>query len=268
MKFRKYFRIFFLHIQNSMCYRGYMAIYILNDFTAPILMFLLWLAVYRSSGRTFGYFTLSQTFLYYLFITLTDLLISSYPEEDIGRYHIKEGGLTNLLLKPIPYFKFIFLQELAWRTVRLFLALPFYFLFFLILKKYIIFNLNLTNLAVFILLAPFSYCLYFLFKVSLGLLAFWVEEIGGLINLSSVAIILFGGQIMPLAFFPPLLKTISDFLPFKYFLYFPAAILLGNVLPKEIIGGFFQTAVWLIILFSLYRFLWRKGLYLYTGIGR
>jgi ABC-2 type transport system permease protein len=53
--------------------------------------------------------------------------------------------------------------------------------------------------------------------------------------------------------------------PFPYGVYFPAAILVG--LPVNIIPGLAIIAFWMTLFFIVNRWLWRKGLKQYSGMG-
>lgn len=70
-----------------------------------------------------------------------------------------------------------------------------------------------------------GHTLFFLFEAS----AFWLErDIGPRYALMALQA-LFGGLILPLAFFPPAVRTLSAGLPFEYTLHAPVALALGRI---------------------------------------
>jgi ABC-2 type transport system permease protein len=53
--------------------------------------------------------------------------------------------------------------------------------------------------------------------------------------------------------------------PFPYMINFPASILVG--LPVNLTRGFLSIIGWFLIFLGANRFLWRKGLKRYSGMG-
>ena len=53
--------------------------------------------------------------------------------------------------------------------------------------------------------------------------------------------------------------------PFPYIINFPASILVG--LPVDLTRGFLSTLGWFFMFLGINRFLWRKGLKQYSGMG-
>ncbi|MEM9538878.1 MAG: ABC-2 family transporter protein [Cyanobacteria bacterium P01_E01_bin.42] len=75
----------------------------------------------------------------------------------------------------------------------------------------------------------------------------------------------FAGYIAPLFVFPDGASAIAQWTPFPYFLYFPAAIFVG--FSVDLGRGFAVMLGWGIILYTINRWLWRKGLKQYSGMG-
>jgi ABC-2 type transport system permease protein len=73
------------------------------------------------------------------------------------------------------------------------------------------------------------------------------------------------GMIAPLDVFPPLVRDIVMFTPFPYMAYFPAAILVGK--PVNIWQGLGVMTAWMGLAFIVNRWLWRKGIKQYSGMG-
>ncbi len=110
-----------------------------------------------------------------------------------------------------------------------------------------------------------SFSLYFLIQYTFSLFAFWTERASAIQDLWFLFYIFLSGIIAPLQTFPPLVKQIVLLTPFPYGVYFPAAVLVG--FPIEIGQSLGIIAFWMVFFFVLNRWLWRKGLKHYSGMG-
>jgi ABC-2 type transport system permease protein len=72
-------------------------------------------------------------------------------------------------------------------------------------------------------------------------------------------------MIAPLEVFPPMVRDIALWTPFPYLVHFPASILMG--LPVDIGRGLLMMLGWIGLFFIWNRWLWRKGLKQYSGMG-
>ena len=101
-----------------------------------------------------------------------------------------------------------------------------------------------------------------------GLLSFWFLEIQSFVILSYAVETLLGGQIFPLDLMPARLYQISQYLPYYYQMYFPAAIFTGRIATlQEALGGLCIQAVWVVLLLGTANLLWRSGLRRHTAVG-
>ena len=75
----------------------------------------------------------------------------------------------------------------------------------------------------------------------------------------------FSGLIAPLEMFPPSVRAIVQWTPFPYLIDFPASLLVG--LPVNLVQGFLAILGWFLLFFVVNRWLWRRGLRQYSGMG-
>ena len=118
------------------------------------------------------------------------------------------------------------------------------------------------------LLATFgAACLQFFISFSLGLIAFWILDIGSITFIIFSVEILLGGHIFPVDAFPQWLQVICLRLPFAYETWFPAAILIGHVHGFALLSGFLWQWAWVGFFYVLSGILWKRGLHQYTAVG-
>jgi ABC-2 type transport system permease protein len=65
--------------------------------------------------------------------------------------------------------------------------------------------------------------------------------------------------------FPPAVRQALAWTPFPYLVHFPASLWVG--IPQDIPRGFAMGLAWLVLFWLVNRWLWRKGLQHYSGMG-
>ena len=69
-----------------------------------------------------------------------------------------------------------------------------------------------------------AFLLQFLIKMSLALLAFWVEDTGPFFWIYSKVLFTLGGLFVPIDIYPEWLRRVAVMMPFNYVLYQPARL--------------------------------------------
>jgi ABC-2 type transport system permease protein len=95
--------------------------------------------------------------------------------------------------------------------------------------------------------------------------AFWLERAYAIEQFWFLFYLFLSGLIAPLEVFPPAVREVVMWTPFPYMIHFPASILIG--LPVNVGRGLLIMLDWIIIFWFLNRWLWRKGLKQYSGMG-
>ncbi len=234
-----------------------------------IALALVYWIVYLQAGLLTGTFILGgftyHELLSYLFIAL--IIARALPrwrlsvqiEKDIDR-----GPLVSYLSKPIDYSGFRFFSELP----RSILYMIFGSVTYLITMLFIPLPMpTLYNLLLFIPFFIVAYLVAFLLVFTMSLGTFWINRHWWLRNLLSLLMIIAGGGLIPLSFFPPTLQFVFSLLPFQYCYYIPAIILQGYYLPEQMLPITILIIIWLVILWILARIVWSRGRRRYEGPG-
>lgn len=79
------------------------------------------------------------------------------------------------------------------------------------------------------------------------------------LNINSVLLNLFSGALVPLWFFPEPMKNLSVFLPFRYIVFEPIAVLLNTKSVVETAYVFVMQMFWLVFLFCAATAVWNRG---------
>ena len=231
-----------------------------------LVTYFLWWALFSQRETLFGY-TQSAILTYILLSSLVRTFVLGPTTMDIGGL-INQGNLSNYLLRPMSFFRYYMARDSADKLINAAFAVVETVLLFLILRPPIFIQTNIPVLLLAFLAVFLAMILYFFFSILLGFLGFWTPDIWGPRFLSFVLMEFFTGSLFPLDILPKPLFTLSQMLPFSYFIYFPLKIYLGQLSLGTILQGFGIASLWVGGLWYITFAVWRRGLRVYTAEGR
>ena len=116
---------------------------------------------------------------------------------------------------------------------------------------------NILMFLGFILSVIFSYLLSFYVNLIFGYLAFWLMNIWGFSILKTSIIKFFSGSLIPLAFFPEIVRNIFEQLPFASLVYTPVMIYMGKLKGIDLAFAFGKQIAWIIVFVVIAKLMWR-----------
>jgi ABC-2 type transport system permease protein len=177
---------------------------------------------------------------------------------------VVQGKLSFKLLRPIDPFWEHLMAHLAERITRFPFALALIGLFLLIYPP-ARFVPQWDQLLLGILTALAAFMLRFLMQYTFALLCFWTERASAVEEGWFILYLFLSGLIAPLDVFPEAVRQMASLTPFPYLVYFPASILAG--IPVNLLQGFAVLGAWGLLFLLLNRWLWRRGLRQFSGMG-
>jgi ABC-2 type transport system permease protein len=263
----KYRHSFLIGLQNNLVYRWNFALRGFFSLFHLAVVFILWSAAY-AGNTTIGGFALDQTITYFVMLIVLQFFIGAFNEDYQISEEIRNGLINQFLLKPVNYFLYRFSIYLAARLVSgmlvlipLLLALPF-------IHEFIVFPLDAWRFALGLPAVLLSALIQFSIAYCFGMLTFWFLEIQGFVILSMAVEMVLGGQFFPLDLLPQGVLRVTEYLPFYYQMYFPAAIFTGRINdPLLALRGLAIELGWALALLLLNRLLWTRGLRRHTAVG-
>jgi ABC-2 type transport system permease protein len=124
---------------------------------------------------------------------------------------------------------------------------------------------KLSNILLGIMAIALSFTLSFVIQYTFAMLAFWTERASAIQQFWFLFYIFLSGTIAPLEVFPDSVRQVVEWTPFPYMMHFPAILLMG--LPVEFGKSVLIILGWAIAFLIVNRWLWRKGLKQYSGMG-
>nr|WP_155523882.1 ABC-2 family transporter protein [Nodosilinea nodulosa] len=240
-------------------YRAELVFWVLSG-TFPLILMGLWVEAAQSDR-----FDLTPTELvqYFLAVFLVRQFTVVWVIWEFER-EVVEGKLSPYLLQPIDPAWRHFFSHVSERFARL----PFAVLLvglFLLLYPYAAWLPRFDNLVLGLLAIVLAFCLRFLMQYTFALAAFWTERASALEQFWFLLYTFLSGMVAPLSLFPDAVREVVLWTPFPYLIYFPASLLINR--PQNVAQGFMAMMVWSALFWGLNRWLWRRGLKQYSGMG-
>lgn len=257
--YKKATTILSVYYAHMLEYRAEIFLWALSN-SLPIILMGVWIEASQSSN--FGLNT--QDFARYFFsIFLVTQFTTIWVIWEFER-EVVEGRLSFRLLQPMDPVWHHVARHLAEKMTRLPLIVVFCTLFF-VLYPQAFWLPKITDILFCALAIALAFMLRFAIQYTFAMLAFWTERASAIQQFWYLFYIFLSGAIAPLEVFPPTVRQIVAYTPFPYMMHFPAALLTG--LPVDLSKSIVMIIGWTILFLFLNRWLWRKGLKQYSGMG-
>lgn len=266
---RKYFYVLNIGIQNNLTYRFNFLARTLFGLIPLVAILYLWRTIYggNGAGTTIGEYTLAEMISYYLVVTVVDALTAVNEDDWQIATDIKDGNISQFLLKPIDYLAYRVCLFFSGRLTYLVVAAVPLGLFIFCFRKYFMFPANGTLLGWFLLSTLLTALLQFFMSYAMAMLAFWVLEVSTFIFILFAFEYIASGHMFPLDLLPKPLAQALSFTPFPYQMYFPVSIYMGKTSGAELARGLLMQTFWVAAAFALARFAWQRGIRKYAAVG-
>jgi len=270
----KYWHVLNIGIQNNLAYRFNFLARVLFGLIPLLAVLLLWRTIYSEKGAdaTVATYTLAQMISYYLLVTIVDALTAVNEDDWQIATDIKDGNISQFLLKPMDYLWFrlcLFVSGRLTYTAVAFVPLT---LLILYLHQYVVLPANWPTFGLFLVSLGLTALLQFFMSYAMAMLAFWVLEVSTFIFILYAFEYIASGHLFPLDILPQPLEHALYFTPFPYQLYFPASIYMGKAINVELFPGFFVHGMmiqvaWVVIAYFCARLAWARGIKRYGAVG-
>jgi len=264
---KKYWHVIGIGIQNNLTYRVNYLTRTLFSFIPLFAMLSLWRTIYTGQGGAISGYTLAQMISYYLLVAVVDVLTAVNEDDWQIAADIREGNISQFLLKPVDYLWFRLSLFFSGRIAFMAVAVLPLIIFIACFGHYFVLPVNGTAGLVFLVSLLLTALLQFFISYAMAMLAFWVLEVSTFIFILFAFEYLASGHMFPLDILPPLLKHALFFTPFPYQLYFPIGIYMGRITGAELWEGLLTQAGWVLLAYTFARFMWHRGVRHYEAFG-
>jgi len=266
---RKYLHVINIGLQNTLVYRVNFFLRASLGLIPLMATIYVWQAIYagKAPGADVAGYSLGGMISYYLLVTIIDALTGVTEDDWQIAGDIREGTISQFLLKPIDYLAYRLCLFGSGRLVYTVVAFLPVTAFLVYQGKYLVAPASPGMFGLFVVSLVLTALLQFFMSFTMAMLAFWVLEISTFIFILFAFEYLAGGHLFPLDILPPSIATALNYTPFPYQLFFPAGIYLGRVEGAALWQGFALQVFWTLFFFVLARWLWSRGIRKYTAVG-
>jgi viologen exporter family transport system permease protein len=266
---KKYLHVLNIGVQNNLTYRFNFLARTLFGLIPLIAVLYVWRTIYagKGAGSTIGAYSLAGMISYYLIVTVVDALTAVNEDDWQIAADIKDGNISQFLLKPIDYLVYRLCLFVSGRLTYLAVAALPLALFIFAFRKYFLLPPNAFTLGWFLVSTALTALLQFFSSYTMAMLAFWVLEVSTFIFILFAFEYIASGHLFPLDILPSGLEHALYFTPFPYQLYFPVSIYMGRTTGNELIRGLLIQGGWVVIAYGLARFAWNRGIKKYSAVG-
>lgn len=263
----KYAHVLNIGIQNQLVYRVNFLFRACFGLLPLIAMISIWRTIYAGQEQGVAGYTLAQMISYYLVVTIVDMLTAVNEDDWQIAADIRDGNISQFLVKPIDYLRYRLCLFFAGRLIYTVVALLPVGIFIAVQREYFVVPADAATLGWFMLSVVMTALLQFFTSYAMALLAFWVLEVSTFIFILFAFEYIAGGHLFPLDILPPLLAKILSFTPFPYQLYFPVSIYVGRTTGAALYQGLVTQFAWLVVAYLFARFMWARGIRKYAAVG-
>lgn len=263
---KKYWHIITNEVQRQFAYRIGIAAYSFGNIAEVIVLVIIWSIVYKNVDLIRGYNS-QEMVSYVIFAWFFSFLTTTYAFEYNISKDIQTGTLSNILVKPISYIRYISVVA----TGRIFIALLIVLIqdgiLIALFRDKLLFTFDAKIMVLLFAMLVVTYLVNLCVSILIGFISFWATEIGGIYYCIKTMVKFMSGTFFPISLLPLFFVKVSYFLPFVYTIYIPVQLYLGKISFAEGLRGLAIEMLWLVVLYVIIKIVWRAGLRKYESVG-
>jgi ABC-2 type transport system permease protein len=243
-------------LKGSFAYRATTITNLLTTATAYSITIMIWRQVYtQNSALTIPK---QQMFVYLLLAGCINYALGMSIEFRIGN-RIRTGQIATDLLKPVDFQISQGIQSISDGFFNGAMGIIVFLCGFSVFGTQV-FPASASALG----LAVVSFLLSFMIMYGIGFLfvqgAFYTYSGYGIFASRNALQLTFSGVSAPLDYYPPLLRTITEWLPFRHTIYTPISIYLGWAKDNDAYSLLLQQTAWVLGLFMVGRLIMKQAI--------
>jgi ABC-2 type transport system permease protein len=247
---------------EAMAYRAELLVWMLTT-TMPLVMLPLWLAV-AETGPVGGYD--GDRFVAYFLVAFVVRQLTAVWASWTLNHEVVHGTLALRLMRPVHPFWAYAVESLSAIPLRLVIALPVSVAILLATGGRHLVDDAAYALAGLVAIAG-AWAIAFFANLAIGALSFYTQSSIKLIDAWLAGYFVMSGYLVPLSLFPPLVRDLPYWLPFRYQLGFPVELWTGALEGDAILVQLGAQWCWVAILAALAALVWRRGLARFSAVS-
>jgi ABC-2 type transport system permease protein len=249
-------------VAEAVAYRAEMLVWVLAT-TMPLVMLALWTAVAREAPV--GRYDEPRFVAYFLATFIVRQLTGSWAFYEMN-FDVRDGRLAMRLLRPIHPLWAYAAESIASMPMRAAVSLPVAAIALAIVGRDAITH-DPAAWALCGLSIVGGWLITLFVNFAVGCLSFFVESSIKVMDLWLVFFFVLSGYLLPVDLFPPALRAVVDWLPFRYQIGLPVELMTGAYGARDAMWLMARQWMWVAMGLSATAALWRFGLRRFAAYG-
>lgn len=256
-----YFAILKFNFQEYLRYPFEFVSVLIQQWIRIAFFFILWSLILEATDRDFNIRELVAYFLLADGISETTMALRT-KFGTLLRKSIKTGSISNFLIKPVRLLPAMFSTVWGQRSIHNVPAL-------LSIAAGIILNppQNIESILLFLFFFLIAGVIAFAFNLFEGIMTFYVESPGGIMNAMVHVARIFSGAWAPLTFFPDKVREILEYTPYPAMVFGPINSLSYTGFNADVGKELVIAIFWAVAINLIMYFFWRRGIKKYEAYG-
>jgi ABC-2 type transport system permease protein len=247
---------------EALAYRAEMIVWILST-TMPLVMLALWSAV--AHDQPIGRFGAKRFTAYFLSMFIVRQLTGSWMSWYIN-LEVRSGSLALRMLRPVHPLLSYAMASLAELPVRSLLAIPLAAVLLGVFARGEITS-DPAMWTIWVLAVAGGWAITLMVNFAIGCLALFIESSAKVMDAWVALFFVFSGYMVPVELFPPWLRGVIDWLPFRYQLGLPVEIMTGMHDRASALGLLGRQWLMFFVLTGIVAVIWRRGVRRFAAYG-
>lgn len=260
---KKYFTVFKISLSGVLSEKETLFIWSISNAIGIISIMVTWLA---SDKFEIAGYTKPELISYYLLLYFLEQIIGWYIFWNV-REAIMNGSISNYLIKPIDFFKHLFMRELAYKIISMLVFLILGIFLVILLNEYLSFQISIVHLIKLLPSFTIGISIMLLSQFLSGCITFFWTESRFVHDFLVMLRLMLGGKLLPISFFPSTVLSLIKLIPFRYTFSFSSEIIFNKVTTANYFSGILVGTFWVIVLALLSKAIWKAGLKKFTAFG-
>ncbi|MGH7294982.1 MAG: ABC transporter permease [Polyangiaceae bacterium] len=247
---------------DAVAYRAEMLVWVLAT-TMPLVMMALWTTV--ASTAPVGRYDRPAFVAYFLVTFVVRQLTGSWAHYEMN-FEIRNGTLAMRLLRPVHPLWAYAAEGIAAIPMRVLVSLPVALIALVVVGRHEITH-DPALWGIWAVSVLGGWLLTLMVNFAIGCAAFFVESSIKLMDAWLVFFFILSGYLFPVALFPPGLREVVDWLPFRYQIGLPVDIATGACSTAMALSMLARQWAWVAVATLAASGLWRLGLRRFAAYG-
>lgn len=257
-------RMVAIDLSVALTYRGEFVIYMVGLMVTPVVSLLVWRAALAGGVDL----PVSREYVttYFVLLGVVAMLTSSWIAGFLAD-EIRLGKLSAKLVRPASTHYNGIANNISEKLVKIVALTPMIGVLWWVFRDAVVLPGDPVRWLLFAVSIALSAVMAYAIDVMMGALAFWFDDVKGLISARVLIIDVLSGYVVPLALMPEWAQGVMRAQPFRFLASFPLEIVVGGLDGRALATGFALQVGYVGLFVGGAAAVWRAGLRSYSAVG-